>query len=102
MPCLQVIRKAQRLVLEEATHKEGELVGATLLDEMLKQLLETSLPPGVCSAWKHKHPNHFVKIVHDTFEDQKCIFDGTAPMRIELPNTLYRMILEKVSCLAQV
>ena len=100
--CVQVIRRAERLVLEEATHKEGELVGSTLVDEIVKQSLAASLPRGVWAEWKHKHPNQFVKIVHDTFESQKCAFDGTAPLKIELHNSLLNMIPQEVSWRHQV
>lgn len=100
--CVAQVVRRERLVLEEATHKEGEMVGAALLDEMMKHLLAVRLPHSVWAVWKDKHSNHLVKLVHDVFESQKCSFDGTAPMKLGLPRSLLKMMPEQVSWLRQV
>lgn len=87
---LQVISKFGRLVLEEATYRAGILAGATQLDAMMQEKIAQTLPGGVYAAWKQQHPADVIKLVHHNFEFKKRKFNGSSPLKVDLPVSLLR------------
>ena len=96
--CLQVERKKGQLVLTEETYREGVLAGSTYLNSMIEETIRNALGGDVYDDWKDSKPVDAVKLIHDKVELQKRSFDGTSPIKLELPLSLLRVIPAEVSC----
>lgn len=94
---LQVERKNGQLVLTEETHREGVLAGSTYLNTMLVQHVRSFIGSDLYDTWTKDKPVDAVKFEHDRVELQKRNFDGTGPIKLELPMSLLRMLPEQVS-----
>lgn len=94
---LQVERKKGQLVLTEETHREGVLAGSTYLNTMMEDYVRRKLGGTVYDDWKEAKPVDAVKLVHDKVELQKRSFDGTSPIKLEVPLSLLRVIPTTVS-----
>lgn len=94
---LQVERKKGQLVLTEETHREGVLAGSTYLNSMTEQHIRSALGASVYDNWKETKPVDAVKLVHDRVELQKRSFDGTSPIKLEVPLSLLRVLASQVS-----
>lgn len=93
---LQVIKRAGKLVLEEATHRAGILAGATQLDAMMQEFIAQALPGGVYAAWKQQHPADMIKLINHNFEFKKRKFTGVGPLKVDLPVSLLRKMPAEV------
>lgn len=94
---MQVERKKGQLVLTEETHREGVLAGSTYLNTMMEHYVRNALGGTVYDDWKEAKPVDAVKLVHDKVELQKRSFDGTGPIKLEVPLSLLRVIPAEVS-----
>ncbi|KAL3161166.1 hypothetical protein ABBQ38_009535 [Trebouxia sp. C0009 RCD-2024] len=90
--CHLVERKKGQLVLTEETHREGVLAGSTYLNTMMEDYVRRKLGGTVYDDWKEAKPVDAVKLVHDKVELQKRSFDGTSPIKLEVPLSLLRVI----------
>ena len=94
---MQVERKKGQLVLTEETHREGVLAGSTYLNTMIENHIRSTLGSNVYDNWKEAKPVDAVKLIHDRVELQKRSFDGTSPIKLEVPLSLLRVIPPEVS-----
>ena len=94
---MQVERKKGKLVLTEETYREGVLAGSTYLNTMIENHVRTIVGSTVYDRWKEAKPVDAVKFIHDRVELQKRSFDGTSPIRLEVPLSLLRVLPEEVS-----
>lgn len=96
---MQIERKKGQLVLTEETHREGVLAGSTYVNTMMEQHVRGSIGSSVYNKWKEEKPVDAVKFVQDKMELQKRNFDGTSPIKLEVPLSLLRILPKQVSWL---
>ena len=94
---LQVERKDGQLRLTEETYREGVMAGSTFINTGIEHAGRERLTPAVYDAWKEKNPVDAVKLIHDRAEQQKRSFDGSAPITLDMPNSLFKVITEEVT-----
>lgn len=94
---MQIERKKGQLVLTEETHREGLLAGSTYLNTMIEHHVRNSIGSSVYNKWKEEKPVDAVKFIHDKMELQKRNFDGTSPIKLEVPLSLLRILPKQVS-----
>lgn len=73
------------------------MAGSTFINDAIEHVIRERLTPAVYDAWREKYPVDAVKLIHDRAEQQKRSFDGSAPMTLEMPNSLFKVITEEVN-----
>ena len=91
------MRKKGQLVLTEETHREGVLAGSTYLNTMIENHVRSVIGSNVYNSWKEEKPVDAVKFVQDKMELQRRSFDGTGPIKLEVPLSLLRILPTQVS-----
>eukprot|EP00798_Chlamydomonas_sp_ICE-L_P030760 gene30760-35798_t len=76
-------RGGGELVLAEATHAVGEMVGATTIDTAFMNIYKQKVGEQALNAWKHDHPREY-QLVCDKFEAVKRIFTGNDKKALEV------------------
>lgn len=64
---------------------------------MIENHIRRTLGSNVYDNWKEAKPVDAVKLIHDRVELQKRSFDGTSPIKLEVPLSLLRVIPQAVS-----
>lgn len=72
------------------------MAGSSGVNDGLEQHIGLQLTAEVVNAWKLACPADAVKLKNDRLEQQKRSFDGTRPIKVELPMSLLKRIPDQV------
>ena len=90
-----MVKKGKELKLKEQGHRQMTLTGSTFINVLIEEHVRKELP--YCyDDWKKKQAAIAAQFLHANCEQAKRRFKGNNIVKLELPNTLLRLVSDEV------